>query len=255
MCHVCKSLVSDVAQSNSSEGSYTLTVTSEDMVLQWKGQTYAKLSMMSATYRISSKPVSYMEITSTGLNLIGDDGLQSILQVPFVLSDTNIAKLGSEGSFSINNMDVSNMVPELAMPEDSCQVPFTCGKMGLCTNQTCTCPLGFSHKDYLEDYNGCVPEQVLKGTISLPSACIARGNASELNSSTLYVELENGIDYFVNIFTEPAKYGVSLSLCQNLCTQNCSCPGIFYSNLSGSCHLLDYDLGSFMLDSDAQKVD
>ncbi|KAM5574823.1 G-type lectin S-receptor-like serine/threonine-protein kinase [Rosa sericea] len=248
--YVGKSLVSAVSESNSSEGSYTLAVTSEDMVLQWKGQTYAKLSMETEAYKNSNTPVSYMEMNSTGLHLVGDDGLQVVVQVLLVPSDTKIAKLGNEGVFRINNMDVNNMVADFAMPVDTCQVPFTCGKMGLCMNQTCICPSGFSHKEL--NNNDCVPKQVLEETISLPSACTARGNVSEFNSSTFYVEMQNGIDYFVNHFTEPVKYGVSLSLCQNLCSQNCSCLGIFHKNSSGSCYLLDYNLGSFVLNSDAQ---
>ncbi|XP_061988879.1 G-type lectin S-receptor-like serine/threonine-protein kinase At5g35370 [Rosa rugosa] len=206
--------------------------------------------MDTEAYKNSNTPVSYMEMNSTGLHLVGGDGLQVVVQVLLVPSDTKIAKLGNEGVFRINNMDVNNMVADFAMPVDTCQVPFTCGKMGLCMNQTCICPSGFSLKEL--NNNGCVPKQVLEETISLPSACTARGNVSEFNSSTFYVEMQNGIDYFVNHFTEPVKYGVTLSLCQNLCSQNCSCPGIFHKNSSGSCYLLDYNLGSFVLNSDAQ---
>jgi hypothetical protein len=193
-----------------------------------------------------------MELNTTGLNLFGEDG-QVVFQVLLVPSGTKFAKLGYEGGFSIININVSNFeqAMEFAMPVDICQLPFTCGKMGLCRNQTCTCPVGFS-QDADQKNNGCVPEQVLEGTISLPSACSSSGNVSEFNSSTLYVEMQNGIDYFGNHFNEPVKNGVNLTICQDLCSQNCSCPGIFYEISSGFCYLLEYDLGSFMSNSDSQ---
>lgn len=194
-------------------------------MLQWKSRTFWLLSMEPEGYKTSNILVSYMEMNSTGLHLVGEDGLQVVLQVALVPSDAKIARLGSEGIFSINNMEVNNMALEFTMPVDSFQVPFMCGKMGLCTNQTCVCPSDFSAD---QNYS-CVPKQVSEGTISLPSACTATGNVSEVNSSTVYVQIQNGIDYIGNHFTEPVEIGVNLSLCQNLCSQDCSCSRMNFS--------------------------
>ncbi|KAJ6335643.1 hypothetical protein OIU78_012293 [Salix suchowensis] len=50
--------------------------------------------------------------------------------------------------------------------------------------------------------------------------------------------------YFSIGFSEPIEYGMNLSVCQDVCTANCSCLGIYYQNSSGSCYVFENELGS-----------
>ncbi|KAK9929702.1 hypothetical protein M0R45_026790 [Rubus argutus] len=241
--YVGKSLAGAVGNNNLSVDDYRLTVTSEDLVLQWKGQTYWTLSMESKAFKNSNMPVSFLEMSRTGLFLFGDDGSEVVFQVFLEPSDTKIARLGYEGFFSISSFIGNNWLQEFVKPVDICQRPFTCGKLGFCTNQnpTCICPTGF--RNDAQNNDACVP---IEDTISLPSSCNESGNAGEFNSSTVYLELQTGMDYFANHFNQPEKHVMNLSLCQDVCSQNCSCLGIFHENSSGACYLLEYNLGSFM---------
>ncbi|KAJ6292142.1 hypothetical protein OIU76_024119 [Salix suchowensis] len=80
--------------------------------------------------------------------------------------------------------------------------------------------------------------------------CIDR---KESNSSVFYVNLGSELDYFANEFMAPAKRDISLLACQDLCTRNCSCLGIFYGNSSASCYLLENPLGSIMGSSSSSR--
>ncbi|XP_065634061.1 G-type lectin S-receptor-like serine/threonine-protein kinase At5g35370 [Quercus suber] len=87
----------------------------------------------------------------------------------------------------------------------------------------------------------------VNSSLSLPSACTAAGNDSQLNSSVSYLKFGPGMDYFANNFREPVKNNVTLSVCKDLCSQSCSCLGFFHGNSAGSCYLLENHLGSFIL--------
>ncbi|PRQ20383.1 putative protein kinase RLK-Pelle-SD-2b family [Rosa chinensis] len=241
--YVGTSLNGAVGNNNLSVDDYRLAVTSKDLVLQWKGQTYWKLSMEAKAFKNSDTPVSYMEMNRTGLYLFGADGSEVVFQVFLETSDTKIGRLGYEGVFSISGFMGNKWVQDFVKPVDICQRPFTCGKLGFCSNQnpTCICPTGF-HYD-AEENDACVP---IEDTISLPSSCDESGNSGEFNSSTVYLELQKGMDYFGNHFNRPVNHVMNLSLCQDVCSQNCSCQGIFHENSSGSCYLLEYNLGSLM---------
>nr|XP_011465742.1 PREDICTED: G-type lectin S-receptor-like serine/threonine-protein kinase At5g35370 [Fragaria vesca subsp. vesca] len=195
-----QSLTAAVGNNNLSVGDYKLAVTSEDLVLRWRGQTYWKLSMESKAFKNSDTPVSYVEMSRTGLYLFGADGLKAVFQVFLEPSDTKIARLGYEGIFSIISFIGSKWVQDFVKPVDICQRPFTCGKLGFCSNQspTCICPTGFHNG--AQEHDACVP---IQDTISLPSSCNGSGNTSEFNSSTVYIELQKGMDYFGNHFNQP----------------------------------------------------
>ncbi|XP_019260846.1 PREDICTED: G-type lectin S-receptor-like serine/threonine-protein kinase At5g35370 isoform X2 [Nicotiana attenuata] len=78
-------------------------------------------------------------------------------------------------------------------------------------------------------------------------SCNSTNYSSPSNSSSAsYIRLGFGMDYFSTDFTMPFRYGVNLSMCQNLCSVDCSCLGIFYANSSGSCYKLEEELGSIM---------
>ncbi len=138
-------------------------------------------------------------------------------------------------------------VLEIAEPFENCDIPFICREIGLCTRKplggTCSCPPAFRRQI---SGGNCVP---MNSSLSLPSACNATRDGSQLNSSIFYLRLGPGMDYFSNNFREPVKHGVKLSVCQDLCSQNCSCLGFYHENYSGSCYLLENHLGSFILNA------
>ncbi|PON79386.1 S-receptor-like serine/threonine-protein kinase [Parasponia andersonii] len=218
---VGKSLLSAPSDVDFSEGNYRLTLTGEDLVSEWYGQTYWKLPVEPSSVRDFKNAVSFLEMNSTGL----------------------IAHLRYDGRFMINGRD---WVQDLVRPLEFCQIPFSCGKLGLCTkkssvtNGLCTCPDGFALGN---KNNSCLPAN---NTFSLSNGC---NDHKELESagSYYYLKLGNGVKYFANDFTEPTNRGVDLWACQDLCSKNCSCLGIFYQNSSGTCYFLENNLGSITL--------
>ncbi|PRQ20372.1 putative non-specific serine/threonine protein kinase [Rosa chinensis] len=129
--HVGKSLLT---RRDHAKGDYSLAVTSEDLVLQWKGQTYWKLSMGTNAIKYASVPVSFMTMNGTGLYVLGNNGSEVVFQFLLELSDMSFAKLDSSGILYISNIFERIWFSDI----DKCQYPEACGKMGLCTNQTCT---------------------------------------------------------------------------------------------------------------------
>ncbi|KAJ4825371.1 hypothetical protein Tsubulata_017294 [Turnera subulata] len=231
-------------------GDYSLALTDSDAILQWQGQEYWKLSMDAKAYRNSNYVIDLMEVNGTGLFLYGLNGSKIVIQVILSPSDFRIAKLDSSGKFVVSSFSGSTGTgtQEFVGPVDGCQVPFVCGRIGLCTGGTatngprCSCPQGFQGQ---VDQGGCVPSNGY--SLPLASACNSANNGSQLNSSRIsYLSLGYGTDYFSTDFYDPVKYGVKLSACQELCTEDCSCVGIFFENSSGSCYSLDNDLGSII---------
>ncbi|KAK6945571.1 Protein kinase domain [Dillenia turbinata] len=239
---VGSSLVSSVSNIDFSEGEYVFSVTSNDGLLRWNGLTYWKLSMEINASIDSYSPVSFLQINGTGLFLFGFNESVIVIHLAITPFNFSIAQLGSEGALTLKRFVGSNWVQDFAWPSSYCQIPFVCDKIGLCSARVCSCPLGF-HKSTA---GGCVPANSL---LSLPS-CNASDNGNQLNNSSIsYLNLGNNVDYFSNAFMQPAKRGVNLSLCQELCTQNCSCLGLFHGNSSGNCYLLENYLGSVMSSS------
>ncbi|KAJ6761447.1 S-LOCUS RECEPTOR KINASE (SRK) [Salix koriyanagi] len=151
---------------------------------------------------------------------------------------------GFDGKFRVSKFVDKNWVQEFVSPDDECKIPLICNKMGLCTSGRCSCPPNF-HGDPLSK-SGCTPTDA---SLALPSGCIDR---KESNSSVFYVNLGSELDYFANGFMDPAIRDISLLACQDLCTRNCSCLGIFYGN-SSACYLLENPLGSIMGSSSSDR--
>ncbi|KAE9466119.1 hypothetical protein C3L33_01988, partial [Rhododendron williamsianum] len=230
---------------NLSTGDYRFAVTvGGDAVMTWNGMTYWKLSMEPKAYKDSNLPASYMAINGTGLYLFATNGSAVVVHMNLDESEFRVAKLESNGKFSVKSFKNQNWVQEFTGPKDDCRIPNVCGRIGLCSTGTCSCPQGFRTSS--ETNQGCLPTDT---SYSLPSACNAsvNGNGSEYNSSTSYMKLGDGMDYFFNGFTDPLMHGVNLSICEDLCSKNCSCLGLFHDNSSGSCYLLENHLGSIML--------
>lgn len=254
---VGKSLVSSVSDEDVSEGNYSLVLGDSDAMLQWNGMNYWKLSMETRSFRELIVGVSYMVMNSSGLFLIGGNGVKPVIKVPFdsggdmVNSSSSsfwIVKLDHKGVFNvlkINALDRSSK-QEFVGPDDGCKIPYACIALGVCTNGgSCQCAPGFRMDPNL---NYCVPAD---NTLALPGGSCNNSSLSSSNGSTVvnYINLRGNLDYFSNGFTDPVANGVDLWACQHLCTSNCSCLGVFYTQSSGSCYMIRNYLGSFTIKS------
>ncbi|KAB1205358.1 hypothetical protein CJ030_MR7G010694 [Morella rubra] len=242
------SLSSAVSDDDLSSGDYKLTITTSDAFLQWKGQTYWKLSMDTKAFVNANYAAEYMAINGTGLYLFGNNESVVVIEVFLPLSDFPIAQLGTSGMFTVSSYTSDNWLQEFSGPDDDCGIPFICGPIGFCkydsssSNPICSCPSGFHGG--LQNTSGCLPSD---GSYSLPVSCNSTNKGSRSDPSAFsYLWLGNGSGYFSNSFSQPVKYGVNVSFCKNLCSMDCSCLGIFYGNSSGSCYVLENELGSIM---------
>ncbi|KAL1223016.1 G-type lectin S-receptor-like serine/threonine-protein kinase [Cardamine amara subsp. amara] len=236
------SLSGSVLESNISTGDYKFLVSESDGLMQWKEQNYWKLRMHTRANVDSNFPVEYLTVTSSGLALMGRNGTVVIIRVALPpSSDFRVAKMDWSGKFIVSRFNGTNMVTEFSCPLDSCQIPFVCGKLGLCSaseNQPCSCP------DELRldaDERVCVP---VSNSLSLPVSCKA--------SNITYLELGLGVTYFSTHFTDPVEHGLELPACHDLCSKNCSCLGVFYENTSRSCYLVKDSFGSLSLVRNSQ---
>ncbi|XP_058217428.1 G-type lectin S-receptor-like serine/threonine-protein kinase At5g35370 [Rhododendron vialii] len=240
-------LSSAVSSSDLSVGGYWLSITASDALLQWQNMTYWKLLMGAAAYTTSSYPVEYMAMNQTGLYLYGNNGSAVVIQVNLSISDFGIAKLDYSGQFSVSSLSGTKFNKVFTGPDDKCQIPFICGTLGLCSddvdNHICSCPSNFHFSSQSQNQTVCVPND---SSYSLSNSCNSTDTSNTGNSSFSYLSLGYGIDYFANDFTSPVKYSVKLSACEDLCSMDCSCLGIFYDNSSSSCYLLQNQLGSVM---------
>ncbi|CAN4080700.1 unnamed protein product [Withania somnifera] len=250
---VNKSLVSSEEEDELAEGDYELVVAENDAVLRWNEMTYWKLIMETKANKDTNTPVEYMTIKSNGLFLWGANGTKIVIQVvleELKSPDFRIAKLEENGHFSVKRFSKGNWMSEFDTPSDSCRVAFTCKKLGVCEKGRCSCPTGFRIRS---EVNGsCAPTDI---NLFMPASCNAslNVNVTELGNRASYLKLENSMDYFANDFTEPVMHGVNLSVCQDLCSKNCSCLSIFHDHSSGSCYTVENFLGSIFRGSDSDS--
>ncbi|XP_047268312.1 G-type lectin S-receptor-like serine/threonine-protein kinase At5g35370 [Capsicum annuum] len=248
---VRRSLVSREKEDELAEGDYELVVTENDVLLQWNEMTYWKLSMETKSFRDTNAAVEYMMVKSDGLFLFGANGTKTAIQVVLeeVKSrDFRIGKLEGNGHFDVKRFSNGNWMSEFDVPSDSCRVAFTCKKLGVCDEGSCSCPPGFRISS---EVNGsCAP---IDRDLVMAVSCNAslNVNATDLGNRVSYLRLENGMDYFANDFTEPVMHGVNLTVCQDLCSKNCSCLSIFHDQSSGSCYMIENFLGSMFRGSDS----
>ncbi|KAK7351133.1 hypothetical protein VNO77_10354 [Canavalia gladiata] len=243
--HVGTFLLSAASSSDLSTGNFKFTITSSDGILQWYGQTYWKVSMDTKVFKNLDGMVEYMAINTTGLYFYGHDETMSIFQVGLPVANFRIAKLATSGEFTISSFSGSDWTQEFVGPHDGCQTPLACGRLGLCSENAvssspvCSCPPNFHVGS--GNFGGCVPGN---GSYSLPFACDSTNNATQSSSSTISFLKIGQVDYFGNIYTDPVMNEVNLSVCQDLCSTNCSCLGIFYKSSSGSCYVVENEFGS-----------
>ncbi|AAC13608.1 similar to eukaryotic protein kinase domains (Pfam: pkinase.hmm, score: 189.74) [Arabidopsis thaliana] len=214
-------LSGSVSRSDFSTGDYKFLVGESDGLMQWRGQNYWKLRMHIRANVDSNFPVEYLTVTTSGLALMARNGTVVVVRVALPpSSDFRVAKMDSSGKFIVSRFSGKNLVTEFSGPMDSCQIPFVCGKLGLCNldnaseNQSCSCP------DEM------------------------RMDAARNIS---YLELGLGVSYFSTHFTDPVEHGLPLLACHDICSKNCSCLGVFYENTSRSCYLVKDSFGSLSL--------
>ncbi|OWM88438.1 hypothetical protein CDL15_Pgr003850 [Punica granatum] len=241
------SFSSAVSPTDLSTGDYSLTLSSSDLHLQWRGQLYWKLSMDTKAYINSNSMVEYMAINRTGLYLLGGNGTV-IIQVALSLSDFWIATLESSGRFIVKSFSADDWMDDFVGPSDSCRIPFLCGTVGSCrdgsASNTCSCPSNFHSVS--PNRTGCVPTD---GSYSLYPTCNSTDHSTHLIPSVLsYLTIGYGYDYFGSQFSGPVRSRVNLTACQDLCSGDCSCLGFLYENSSGDCYWIKSYLGSLISD-------
>ncbi|KAL3813099.1 hypothetical protein ACJIZ3_014367 [Penstemon smallii] len=254
-----KSLVSSLSDEDLSEGGYKLVVGNDDAMLQWNEMNYWKLSMERNSYINTNFPVEYMVMNSTGVYLLGQNGEQVVIRITLHnsndllanSSDFRIMKIDHNGVLSVVKIGASDgsSNQEFKGPIDNCRIPFICKKLGVCTNGgLCQCASSF-RVDQKSNNGDCVP---VDSSLALSGSC---NETSLLSNATKikYLNLRNDLDYFSNEFTEPLTRDVNISVCENMCSMNCSCLGIFYSQNSGSCYMIRNSLGSMFIKSSSQR--
>lgn len=250
-------LSSSVSRDDLSTGDYKLALSASDAVLQWNNLTYWKLTMETSAFVNSFYAVNFLSINQSGLYLFGQGGSSVVVHLNLPPSEFRIAKIDNSGQFTIISFSGATPKQDFAGPVDECRIPFICGKIGLCSqgvsvdNPVCTCPAGFRATS-----NNSTRCFLADSSYSLPVSCNLTDHGSDtLNSSSFsYLQLGHAVDYFANDFTLPAVYGVNLSQCQNLCSQDCTCLAVFYDNSSGSCYKLANALGSVMSRASSSRL-
>lgn len=236
--HVGMFLSGSVSRYNLSTGDYRFVVVETGGFMKWRGQNYWKLRMHTQANVDSNFPVEFLTVTTSGLALMGRNGTTAVIRVPLTpSSDFRVAKMDPSGRLVVVRFSGGkNMVTEISGPMDPCQVPFVCGKLGVChldndsEKQSCSCVDGMRLD---AGKNTCVP---VSQSLSLPVSCEG--------SNVSYFELGQGLSYFSTRFTDSAEHGIELSTCHDLCSKNCSCLGVFFENTSRSCYLVKDSFGS-----------
>ncbi|KAL8459531.1 hypothetical protein ACS0TY_036866 [Phlomoides rotata] len=241
-------LVSSVSNDDLSSGEYEVGLTSSDVVLRWKNLSYWKLSMDPTAFVNSFFEVEFLAVNETGLFLFGQNGSRVVIHVSLTFSKFRVVKIDQSGQIVVVSYSDLIQKRDFSGPVDECRIPFICGKVGLCAkgispdNPVCTCPVGF--RTASNNKTTCV---VADSSLSLPDSCNSSSNHTYNSSKISYLQLGSIVDYFANDFTQPSKYGVNLSQCQDLCSQDCACLAFFHDNSSSSCYKLEDSLGSMML--------
>ncbi|XP_019710668.1 G-type lectin S-receptor-like serine/threonine-protein kinase At5g35370 [Elaeis guineensis] len=241
------SLTSPVSNTDFSEGDYRLTVTTSDAVMTWKeSQQYYSISTDARFFKDYNDDISFMVANSTGLYLLSTNQ-KVIFHMFLAASSFRIMKLDSAGRFQIISYSTANSSSSLndrfVAPSSDCDLPFSCQTFGLCNSGAngtfCTCP------DLFETSNtgGCSPAD----DSLLASTCGA-------NSSISYLSPGSGIVYFASKFLMPITVGQDISACQSLCSGNCSCLAFIYKNSSGSCYIVEQQLGSVFYSKESETA-
>ncbi|CAA0839523.1 G-type lectin S-receptor-like serine/threonine-protein kinase [Striga hermonthica] len=250
-------LTSSAGDGDLSEGNYRFAVEYNDAVLTWNEMRYWELSMDGSAFRDTDFAAGHLEMNSTGLFLMGENGVEVVIKV-IIGSSTS----GNSSYFQIVRLDPDGVLRILSFggdesntqlfsgPNNRCQVPFICGRLGVCTGNggSCQCAPAF-HTDPNTNTGDCVPSDA---SLALLPSGSCNGSFSSSSSSGVpikYLNLTSDLDYFANYFTDFVTHNTNLSACQSLCSGNCSCRGVFYSPGSRSCYLIRNYFGSLLTKS------
>ncbi|KAF8080098.1 hypothetical protein N665_0976s0020 [Sinapis alba] len=220
--------------SSSSNMTYTLEITSGDMVLSAKTLLTPQVywSMGNDRGKIINRDGAVTSSSLLGNSWRFFDQNQSLLW-QFVYSDdkdgntTWIAVLGNNGVISFSNLGsggASASDSSTKIPNDQCSTPEPCGPYYVCSgSKVCGCVSALSRAR-----SDC------KSGIDSPCK---KNNATLLNAG-------DKVDYFALGFATPFSKRTNLDRCKEFCNSNCSCLGLFFKNTSGDCFLFDW-IGSF----------
>ncbi|KAG6419810.1 hypothetical protein SASPL_116322 [Salvia splendens] len=249
-------LSSSVSADDLLTGGYKFVLTASDAVLHWRNLTYWKMSMDVSVYVNSFATIGFLEMNQSGVYLFDHNGSSVVVRLNLPETGFRLARIDQSGQFSILSYSGATRKQDFVMPVEKCRVPVVCGTNGLCSrgasadSTVCTCPTGFRATP--NNPNFCVPSD---SAYSLPVSCSQSERSESLNSSNSnYLQLGHGVDYFANEFVAPQNYGVDVSQCRNLCSQDCSCLGFFFENSSGSCYRLEDAVGSVMMRASSSRV-
>ncbi|KAJ3695910.1 hypothetical protein LUZ60_001287 [Juncus effusus] len=240
-------LSSSTSDTDLSVGDYQLNVTKTDAVLSWLGSIYWRMSNDLNSIKDANAQVTFLTTNDSGLYLLTSTN-SVVYEITLPSAPLRIVKLCSNGQLKITSYPSANSSNTLSnvftAPSDACDLPLTCGSLGLCLAQgnssSCTCPPNFASSAHS---SGCSPA----------NGCLLASNSSceQLdNSQITYMPMAGGTTYFANKFTTATSSGNNVSYCQTICTRNCTCVGYFYKDSSQSCFLLQQPLGTLVNSSD-----
>ncbi|KAI3796064.1 hypothetical protein L1987_38727 [Smallanthus sonchifolius] len=200
------------------------------------------LLMDPKAVRNLNQPVSSLMVNGSGIYLFGSPesnvAIRVLITPAAANSDYRILKMSTDGQLVVMRYANTEWVTDFSTPGDSCRPPSRCGKLGLCSPGGCYCPVGFRTA-----YSVCA---LSDNSLSLPESCGDNKTLRQSNSpeNFTYVQLAAGMKYYPLDFLDPVRNSVVLSTCKALCSASCSCLAFFYGNQSGSCHLIENNLGS-----------
>ncbi|CAN6479948.1 unnamed protein product [Victoria cruziana] len=244
-------LVGSINKSNLAAGDYALTVAKDDALLQWKGRTYWRITMDSRAFKDQNADIAYMQVNGSGLYLFAAGGGNPVVvwQISLNPAGLRLVTLDSSGKLRVQSHSRSTWNTEFVAPSSDCSVPLWCGSLGICSdsggannNSYCTCLTQMPAANQSDPSKGCT----LSGQTDFCSS-------TSSSSSIGYLALGSGIGYFEDSYIQPVDHAdgpSDISVCQQLCSANCSCLGYFYNSNSGSCFLVREVMGSLRLTGD-----
>ncbi|XP_057438167.1 PAN domain-containing protein At5g03700 [Lotus japonicus] len=202
----------------------------KDEVKEGEGPIYARVNSEGGylgMYQTSSKPVDVQKF--------------STFQQDSTTSSFLLVRLETDGNLKGYYWNGSNWMLNYEAIGETCELPNPCGSYGLCTpgGAGCSC---LDNQTRFES-GGC--EGGGGGDL-----CGGRGFGG---GESYRVLRRSGVE-------PPHKELVahvttaSLAGCEGLCERNCSCWGVFYSNATGFCYVLDYPVGTVLGTGDGSKV-
>uniref|UniRef100_A0A0D6QTH7 Receptor-like serine/threonine-protein kinase n=1 Tax=Araucaria cunninghamii TaxID=56994 RepID=A0A0D6QTH7_ARACU len=260
-------LVSNLSASNTSQGSYKLTMEPGGMVLYYRSkfdEPYWSLGLRGLDYQGIMRPCFYssssenaeawytgqeLEVSFNGTIANSSSSCSNgtnILHLAPALNDTQyrFMRLDNDGNLRAYRIplmpgtsnNISSWSSDYGIDQsDKCVLPRVCGPDGVCVDGQCSCP-GSGTRD---DFQQIQPLDVTQG-------CSSRTGEPDCTQSSVdhhYLPIEGG-DYYLNEFLQPLGNVSTTDECKAMCSSNCSCTAAFFHNSSASCYLANNPLNS-----------